>query len=49
MAQDKKVDRVFLQRDALAKSNVSLSKIVSEQKSKVKKLENESMSMRRHN
>ena len=32
---------LFFQQDALAKSNVSLSKIVSEQKSKVKKLENE--------
>ena len=41
VARDKKLEIVFLQRDALAKSNVSLSKIVSEQKSKVKKLENE--------
>ena len=40
VARDKKLEIVFLQRDALAKSNVSLSKIVSEQKSKVKKLEN---------
>ena len=35
------VERVFLQRDALAKRNVSLSKTVSQQKSKVKKLEQE--------
>ena len=41
MARDKKVERVFLQRYALAKSNVSLSKSVSEEKYKVKKLENE--------
>ena len=41
VARDKNVERVFLQRDALAKRNVSLSKSVSEQKSKVKKLENE--------
>ena len=40
VARDKKVEIVFLQRDALAKSNVSLYKIVSEQKSKVKKSEN---------
>ena len=40
MARDKKLEIVFLQRDALAKSNVSLSKIVSEQNFKVKKLEN---------
>ena len=41
VARDKKVERVFLQWDALDKSNVSLSKSVSGQKSKVKKLENE--------
>ena len=40
MERDKKVEIVFLQRDALAKSNVYLSKILSEKKSKVKKLEN---------
>ena len=40
VARDKKAEIVFLQPDALDKSNVSLSKIVSEQKSKVKKLEN---------
>ena len=40
MARNKKVEIVFLQRDALDKSNVSLSKIVSEQNFKVKKLEN---------
>ena len=41
VARDKKVERVFFQRDALAKSNVSLSKSVSEQKDMVKKLENQ--------
>ena len=39
MARDIKVERVFLQQDAQTKSNVSLSKNVSQQKSKVKKLE----------
>ena len=32
VARDKKVEIVFLQRDTLAKSNVSLSKSVSEKK-----------------
>ena len=41
MARDKKVEIVFLKQDALAKSNVSLSKTVSQQKAKVKKLEKE--------
>ena len=41
MSRDKRVERVFFQRDAMAKSNVSLSKSVSEKKAKVKKLENE--------
>ena len=41
VARDKKVERVFLQRDALAKINVSLSISVSEQKAKVKISENE--------
>ena len=39
VVQDKKVEIIFLQRDALAKSNVSLSKTASQQKAKVKKLE----------
>ena len=41
VARDKKVEIVFFQRNSLAKSNVSLSKSVSEKKSNVKKLENE--------
>ena len=41
MARDKNVERVFLQWDALSKSNVFLSKSVSEEKSKVNKLDNE--------
>ena len=41
VARYKKVEIVFLKRDSLAKSNVSLSKSVSEQKAKVNKLENE--------
>ena len=41
VARGERVERVFLQRDTLAKRNLSLSKSVSEQKSKVKKLENE--------
>ena len=35
------MERVFLQRVALAKSNVSLSNTVSQQKAKIKKLEQE--------
>ena len=39
VVQDKKVERVFFQQDAMAKSNVSLSKTVCQKKSKVNKLE----------
>ena len=35
VARDKKVEIVFLQRDSLDKSNVSISKTVSQQKAKV--------------
>ena len=41
MARYKKVERLFLRRDALANSNVYLSKSVYEQKAKINKLENE--------
>ena len=41
MARDKMVEIVFLQRDSLDKSNVSISKTVSQQKAKVEKLEHE--------
>ena len=41
VAQDQKVERVFFQQDSLDKSNVPLSKNVSQQKSRVNKLEHE--------
>ena len=41
LAREKKAEKGFLQRDALARSNVSLSKTLSQQKAKVKKLEHE--------
>ena len=41
VARDKKVEIVLLQQDALAKRNVSFSKTVYQQKSKVNKLEHE--------
>ena len=39
LSRDKNIEQLSLKRDALAKSNVALSKTVSEQNATVKKLE----------
>ena len=48
VAREKKVEIVFLLRDALAKSNVYLSKTVSKKRSRERNWRKKSMSMRRH-